>query len=110
MTMGPKPEAIEAVYRARYQGFRNALAAVTGSHEAARDAVQEGFAIALAKRTQYRGGSLEAWVWKIALRCALEGRRAGRRAELNGSLNSIDPRVVAPERDPLLAEAIRSLP
>jgi RNA polymerase sigma-70 factor, ECF subfamily len=107
--VGADADAIEAVYRARHRGFRDALATVTGSRESARDAVQEGFAIALAKRSQFRGGSLEAWIWKIALRCALEGRRAGRRAELNGNLDSLDPRLVAPERDPLLADAIRSL-
>jgi RNA polymerase sigma-70 factor, ECF subfamily len=107
--VGADADAIEAVYRARQRGFANALATVTGSREAARDAVQEGFAVALAKRSQFRGGSLEAWIWKIALRCALEGHRAGRRAELNGNLDSLDPRLVPPERDPLLADAIRSL-
>ena len=58
--VGAEAQAIEEVYRARYGGFRNALATVTGSHDSARDAVQEGFAIALAKRSQFRGGSLEA--------------------------------------------------
>jgi RNA polymerase sigma-70 factor, ECF subfamily len=108
--VGADADAIEAVYRSRHSGFRNALATVTGSPDSARDAVQEGFAIALAKRSQFRGGSLEAWVWKIALRCALQGRRAGLRTELNGSLEAIDPRLMAPERDPLLADAIRGLP
>lgn len=32
------------MYRERYVGFRNALAAVTGSYDSARDAVQEAFA------------------------------------------------------------------
>jgi RNA polymerase sigma factor (sigma-70 family) len=103
-------DAIEAVYRARHRGFGDALATVTGSRESARDAVQEGFAIALAKRSQFRGGSLEAWVWKIALRCALQGRRAGLRDGLNGSLDAIDPRLPASEGDPALADAIRRLP
>jgi DNA-directed RNA polymerase specialized sigma24 family protein len=44
--VGAEAQAIEAVYRARYGGFRNALATVTGSYDSARDAVQEGFAIA----------------------------------------------------------------
>ena len=75
MTLSPRvgadADAIEAVYRSRHSGFRNALATVTGGQESARDAVQEGFAIALAKRSQFRGGSLEAWVWRIALRGAM---------------------------------------
>jgi RNA polymerase sigma-70 factor (ECF subfamily) len=108
--VGADADAIEAVYRSRHSGFRNALATVTGSQESALDAVQEGFAIALAKRTQFRGGSLEAWVWRIALRCAIHGRRAGLRSEPNDSLDAIDPRLTAPERDPVLAEAIRCLP
>jgi RNA polymerase sigma factor (sigma-70 family) len=109
MAMGAKPEAIEAVYRARCHGFRNALAAVTGSHDTARDAVQEGFAIALAKRSQFRGGSLEAWVWRISLSCAIDGRRTASRLVLNGvpDLQTMPPAPAA--TDPELAAAIASL-
>jgi RNA polymerase sigma factor (sigma-70 family) len=109
MTMGPEPEAIERVYRARYHGFQNALAAITGSREAARDAVQEGFAIALAKRSQFRGRSLEAWVWRISLNCAIDGRRSARRLVLNGvpRLPEADP--AAASTDPELAAAMASL-
>jgi RNA polymerase sigma-70 factor (ECF subfamily) len=95
---------IERIYRSRYRGFRNALATVTGSHESAHDAVQEGFARALAKRSQFRGGSPEAWIWTIALRCAL-GSRAD---EL--PLDDLEPQLVEPERDPELAFALRELP
>jgi RNA polymerase sigma factor (sigma-70 family) len=108
--VGADADAIEAVYRSRQSGFRNALATVTGSQDAARDAVQEGFAIALAKRSQFRGGSLEAWVWRIALRCALHGRRSGLHSEPSDSLDALDPRLPASEHDPALAEAIRCLP
>ncbi len=68
--MDATAETIEQVYRRRYVGFRNALAAVTGSQDSARDAVQEAFARALAHREQFRGGSLEAWIWRIAIRAA----------------------------------------
>jgi DNA-directed RNA polymerase specialized sigma24 family protein len=60
--------ALEAVYRRRYVGFRNALATVTGSYDTARDAVQEAFARALRDRESFRGGSVEAWIWRTALR------------------------------------------
>jgi RNA polymerase sigma factor (sigma-70 family) len=100
---------IEAVYRARYRGFRNALAAVTGSYDSARDAVQEGFAIALAKRDKFRGGCLEAWIWRIALNCALDGRRSAWRLALNDAPELPDPQVVEPVGDPELAAAIRAL-
>lgn len=58
--MAAEPDAIEELYRERYVGFRNALATVTGSHDTARDAVQEGFARALRHRRSVRGGSLAA--------------------------------------------------
>lgn len=53
------------------------LATLTPDRETARDVVQEAFAVALSKRRQYRGeGTLEGWVWKIALRLAA-GLRTG---------------------------------
>lgn len=107
--MGLRPEAIEAVYRARYAGFLNALAAVTGNHDSARDALQEGFAIALAKRSQFRGASLEAWIWRISLNCALTGRRQARRLALNGVPSLPDVHPASPAGDVELAAAIGSL-
>ncbi len=101
-------EEIERVYRERYVGFRNALATVTGSQETARDVVQEAFARALRSRDQFRGeGSLEAWIFRIALRTALEMRRDGREV---GWLDNVDPTLPQPERDPELAAALRELP
>jgi RNA polymerase sigma-70 factor (ECF subfamily) len=107
--VGADARAIEEVYRARHQGFRNALATVTGSYDSARDAVQEGFAIALAKRAQFRGGSLEAWIWRISLSYALDGRRAARRLAWNGVPETIDPQLPDPVGDPELASAVREL-
>jgi len=107
--VGADARAIEDVYRARREGFRNALATVTGSYDSAHDAVQEGFAIALAKRGQFRGGSLEAWIWRIALSCALDGRRSARRLALNGVPDKLDPQLPDPVGDPELASAVRTL-
>jgi RNA polymerase sigma factor (sigma-70 family) len=103
------PRAIEAVYRARHEGFRNALATVTGGYDSARDAVQDGFAIALAKRSQYRGGSLEAWIWRISLSCALDGRRAARHLAPTAVPEASDVQLPEPGRDPGLAAALRTL-
>ncbi|HEY7345309.1 MAG TPA: RNA polymerase sigma factor [Gaiella sp.] len=98
---------IERLYRERYVRFRNGVATITGSHESARDAVQEGFARALQSRDQFRGdGSLEGWVWRIVLRCAL---RSARSDATYVSLDEVDPQLVEDERDPVLATAIRSL-
>jgi len=76
VSVGIDPEAIERVYRARYAGFVKAMVAITGDREDAREAVQEGFARALAARRSYRGdGSMEAWVWRIISNVALQKRR-----------------------------------
>jgi RNA polymerase sigma-70 factor (ECF subfamily) len=100
---------IEALYRARYTAFRNGMAGFTGDHDSARDVVQEAFARALRDRKQYRGeGSLAAWVWRIAVRVALESRRNGRE-----KLSLDDLVVEAPlpphDHDPELANALRQL-
>jgi RNA polymerase sigma factor (sigma-70 family) len=101
-----RSQAIERLYRERYVNFRNAMATVTGNYETAKDAVQEGFARALRKRRQFRGeGSLEAWVWRIVLRAALESPR-GREAPL-GELPEAE--FVEPNRDPALTAALRTL-
>jgi RNA polymerase sigma factor (sigma-70 family) len=105
--MDERARAIEELYRDRYVGFRNALATVTGSHESARDAVQEGFARALASRRQFRGdGSLAAWVWKITFRAALEARGENQGA----AIEVVDPQLVEPERNPALTAALANLP
>ena len=105
--MNEKTKAIEDVYARRYLRFRNALAGITGSYELAHDAVQESFARALARRGDYRGeGPLEAWIWKIALRVALDMRRAPTTEPL---LDSFEPELPEPEYDDELAAALRSL-
>jgi RNA polymerase sigma-70 factor (ECF subfamily) len=99
--------AIEHLYRERYVRFRNGVAPVAGSYEAAHDAVQEGFARALRARRKYSGrGSLEGWVWRIVLRTALEQRHGREQIPLD----EVDVRFVEPERDLALTAALRSLP
>ena len=93
------------MYLERYAPFRRAVATIVGSDDRAHDAVQEGFAKALAKRRQFKGGSLEAWIWRIVVRQALDAR--GR--PLVALDEELDARLVASDRDPELAEAIRRL-
>lgn len=104
--MDERTQQIEAVYRERYVGFRNALATVTGDYDTARDALQEGFARALRERRRFRGEApIEAWIFRIALRCALETRRPG-----EPSLDSEIPAALVDESgDPALAAAVRAL-
>lgn len=101
--------AIERLYRDRYVRFRNGVAPVAGSYEAARDAVQEGFARALRSSRQYSDrGSLEGWVWRIVLRTALEQRGRGEREEI--PLDEVELTLVEPERDLTLTHAVKALP
>jgi RNA polymerase sigma-70 factor, ECF subfamily len=73
-------EELEQLYRDRYRTFRDVLAGLVGSHDLAREVVQEAFARALRERRRFRGdGSLEAWVWRIALNVALKTRQELRR-------------------------------
>jgi RNA polymerase sigma-70 factor (ECF subfamily) len=108
---GASAESIELLYKNRYTSFRGGMAAITGSYDTARDVVQEAFAEALRDRDSYRGdGSLAAWVWRIACRTALRASGSRGRSEL-----TIDDLVDAaspptPDRDPLLAEALKKLP
>lgn len=98
-------DELERLYRDRYVGFRNALATVTGSYDTARDAVQEGFARAIEHQDDFRGGSLAAWVWRIALRAGLDGRSRDVRS-LSGTPA---PFLLDAERDPALEAAVRAL-
>lgn len=105
--MDRRGRAIEDLYRRRYGRFHGVLSTITGSYESGHDAVQEAFARALAKRSDFRGeGSLEAWVWQIGVRTALETRTDKELVSWNGAL---DPALVDPQRDPVLAAALREL-
>jgi RNA polymerase sigma factor (sigma-70 family) len=83
-------EEIEAVYRRRGADFFRFALARLGEPEAARDAVQEGFANAIRSRGSYRAsGSLDAWL----ARCVINAARdlARRRRDID--------RVAAPGSD-----------
>jgi RNA polymerase sigma-70 factor (ECF subfamily) len=104
-----RARAIEDLYRRRYVAFRNGIAPVAGSYEVARDVVQEAFARALRDRAGYRGeGSLEAWVWKIAIRAALDLRKNGSDVQLA----EVVAHAALPQadRNPALAAAVKRLP
>jgi RNA polymerase sigma-70 factor (ECF subfamily) len=117
--LGKRPVSaeIERVYATRYASFCRLASTVTGNVEAAHDAVQEGFARALARRDEFRGdGSLEGWLWRIVLRVALDGRKHGRLRPLVLYEDSESmaaqwvPVLPHPELDPELADALRALP
>jgi len=61
-------DALEQVYRERLVAFVRVASAIVGDRDRALDAVQEGFARALAHADEFRGeGSLEGWVWRVVV-------------------------------------------
>ena len=106
--MALSAEELEDVYHRRYAPFRHGAAVIVGDFERAHDVVQDAFAQALAERRRFRGGTIEAWVWRIVERKALDVRRARTPLPLLD-----DEAVELPERegvDPALAAAVRGLP
>ena len=101
-------EEIQRVYEARQNGFVLAATALLKSSEAARDAVQEGFAQALVARRKWRGGSVEAWIWKIVQRKALDEIR--RRQRDVGLDREFETRGLISENHSGLSEAVAALP
>jgi RNA polymerase sigma-70 factor, ECF subfamily len=100
-------DALEQLYRDKYRTFRDVLAGVVGSHDLGREVVQEAFARALRERRRFRGdGSLEAWVWRIALNVALKTRRELRREWALDWEIPADPD--GPDRD--VRSAVEALP
>ena len=74
---------IEVVYRSREADFFRLALAKTGDPEAARDAVQDGFAQAIRGRRSYQGkGSLDAWVARCVINAAHDVRRAARATDV----------------------------
>jgi DNA-directed RNA polymerase specialized sigma24 family protein len=73
--MAASCDEIEQLYARRYRSFRHAAAVIVGDYERAHDVLQEAFARALGARRGFRGGSLDAWDWRIVEREAFDARR-----------------------------------
>lgn len=66
--MSASLEEIEELYRRDLDRFVRVATAVLGDRDAARDAVHDGFAVAVRKRKSYSGrGALGGWVWQVVL-------------------------------------------
>ena len=75
---GDTAEALEELYRARFRVFLRVAASIAGERHAA-DVVHNAFVRALLHRQSFRrGGSLEAWVWRIVVNVARDMRGADR--------------------------------
>jgi DNA-directed RNA polymerase specialized sigma24 family protein len=66
---------IESLYRSDFARFVRVAQAIVGDREAAREAVQDGFADALRSAGQWAAkGPLEAWVWRCVVNRARKAR------------------------------------
>lgn len=104
---------IEAVYRARFGVFLRVASGITGNAESGRDAVQEAFARAIHRRTDFRGdGSLEGWLWRTVINVAKDHARSARTRVLTDELpDVVDPRGAADHgAHPELRARIAALP
>jgi RNA polymerase sigma factor (sigma-70 family) len=105
--------AIEAVYREDAARFRRLAAAVAGP-EVASDVVQDAFALALRRRSSWRGdGPLEAWLWRLVLNAARDAERRRVRHERLAArlLRQFDARQAPPAAvDSTLHGPLRRLP
>jgi RNA polymerase sigma-70 factor (ECF subfamily) len=99
---------LEQLYRERYGVFLDGVARIVRDRDLGREVVQEAFAQALRSRRRFRGdGSLEAWVWRIAVNQALKQRH-----ELRSAWDA-EVETAAPERsgqDEAVRGAVSALP
>jgi RNA polymerase sigma factor (sigma-70 family) len=99
---------LEALYRERFERFARMARAVSASDEAAREAVQEGFARAYGGADAFRGdGSLEGWVWRSILHVMIDQARKPKHLPLT---DQFEPVLPDPEADPDLHAALLRLP
>jgi len=103
--------SLKTLYEERLPAFIRAAHAITRDADAARDVVQEAFAVAIRQRRALRKAArLEAWVWRIVVRLALENRRRDGRTTWEEHAEQLEaPDVTGDDRSELV-DAIRRLP
>lgn len=104
-------EAIERVYRERGRDFQRLAFAHTGDLERARDALQEGFAHAIRRRTSFRGdGSIEAWIARCVVNAAHDARRSSGSDDHADQIEDVADRAESATDDLFVREAVTRLP
>jgi RNA polymerase sigma factor (sigma-70 family) len=98
---------IERVYTTRQARYFLAVAALVKNPEVAHDVVQSGFARALVDRHRWRGGSAEAWIWRIIERKALDELR--RRRPTVSLDDSFEAEALLAETRPDVVAAVAAL-
>jgi RNA polymerase sigma-70 factor (ECF subfamily) len=99
---------IERVYRDQFTAFVRVAGAIVGNHDQAFDAVQDGFARALAGAGGFRReGSLEGWVWQVVVN---EARRARSRRRQVATITDQRPAGQIPEDVSWLRRVVAGMP
>lgn len=84
-------EAIELIYRESFDRFVAIAQTITRSREGAVDAVQEAFATALRRRSDYRAsGPLEGWIWRAVVNASIRSLRDRRHVRQEALASSED--------------------
>jgi RNA polymerase sigma factor (sigma-70 family) len=105
--MAASLDEIERIYRERGGDFYRFAYARTGDANAARDAVQEGFANAVRGRRRYRGsGSVDAWIARCVINAAHDEARRVRPTEDDAVTTAHE----TPLQQALIRDAVRRLP
>lgn len=108
---GASSAALEELFRLRYGDFLRVAAAITGSSELGRDAVQEGLARALAGRASFRGsGTLEAWLWSTIVNAARNMRARSPLVAEASDRGVVSAQPVVDERRDTVRAAVARLP
>jgi RNA polymerase sigma-70 factor (ECF subfamily) len=77
--MSANLEEIEELYRRDLDRFVRVATGILGDREAARDAVHDGFAVAVRKRKSYSGrGPLAGWLWHVVINTVRNAKRRER--------------------------------
>jgi RNA polymerase sigma factor (sigma-70 family) len=104
---------LECLYHERFAVFVATLGAATGDAHLAEECVQAAFARAIASRASFRGGSLAAWVWRIALNGLVDARRRELRVDRHAgpwdALAALPATELRHARDPAVRTALMRL-
>jgi RNA polymerase sigma-70 factor (ECF subfamily) len=102
-------EQLEQLYGSTFLRMRRSVFALVGDWEEAAEVVQDAFAQAWMQRASFRGdGSLEGWVWRVAMRLA--ARRGSQTRRRHALLGTLAPALPPGDRVPELLEAFAELP
>jgi RNA polymerase sigma-70 factor (ECF subfamily) len=89
--MADRIDELEALYRRSFPAFLRVATAIVGSEQAARDAVHDGFVLAVRNRARLRNErAVEPWVWRIVVN---EARK--RRAREAREVSAADPEAAS---------------